>query len=53
MNCTCFMILCSYHSIPVHIHRVIGPMVNNADFASAFNCPEGSPMNPKDKCLLW
>ncbi|XP_017889316.1 membrane metallo-endopeptidase-like 1 [Ceratina calcarata] len=33
--------------------RVIGPISNNEDFAKAYDCPLGSPMNPKKKCNLW
>lgn len=33
--------------------RVLGTMSNSEDFSRAFNCPNGSTYNPKDKCVLW
>nr|XP_034190777.1 endothelin-converting enzyme homolog [Osmia lignaria] len=33
--------------------RLIGSISNSEDFAKTFNCPEGSPMNPKKKCNIW
>jgi endothelin-converting enzyme/putative endopeptidase len=33
--------------------RVLGPITNNADFAEAFQCAEGTPMHPKTTCEVW
>uniref|UniRef100_A0A1B6DE24 Uncharacterized protein n=1 Tax=Clastoptera arizonana TaxID=38151 RepID=A0A1B6DE24_9HEMI len=33
--------------------RVIGPLSNSNDFSKAYNCPLGSPMNPRAKCSVW
>ncbi|XP_076750419.1 membrane metallo-endopeptidase-like 1 [Xylocopa sonorina] len=33
--------------------RSIGSLSNNQDFADAYSCPLGSPMNPQKKCNIW
>ncbi|EFA09825.2 neprilysin-1 [Tribolium castaneum] len=33
--------------------RVLGPLSNSWDFAKAYDCPLGSPMNPTNKCSVW
>nr|XP_023011678.1 neprilysin-2-like [Leptinotarsa decemlineata] len=35
------------------IFRVMGRLKNSPYFAKDFNCPEGSKMNPKDKCRVY
>ncbi|XP_075739607.1 membrane metallo-endopeptidase-like 1 [Rhipicephalus microplus] len=33
--------------------RVNVPLMNLPEFASAFNCPDDSPMNPRNRCSFW
>ncbi|KAJ3654445.1 hypothetical protein Zmor_013634 [Zophobas morio] len=40
-----------YHS-PKYF-RVVVPFMNSDYFGRDFNCPLGSPMNPKNKCKVW
>ncbi|CAH8504692.1 unnamed protein product [Schistosoma bovis] len=45
------------HSIVVpHVierYRVFGALINSKEFAHAYGCPVGSPMNPDTKCDIW
>ena len=36
-----------------NICRVLAAVHNSQHFASAFNCPRNSPMNPSEKCQIW
>ncbi|RWS14643.1 neprilysin-like protein [Dinothrombium tinctorium] len=45
--------LLSYDSHSPNSVRVNVPMQNSENFAKAFNCKPGSPMNPENKCVLW
>ncbi|GLD95800.1 hypothetical protein PINS_up004478 [Pythium insidiosum] len=33
--------------------RVLGVMMNSPEFADAFKCKAGTPMNPEEKCKVW
>lgn len=33
--------------------RVKGIAMNSPDFSQLFDCNEGDPMNPMDKCEVW
>ncbi|KAK0395635.1 hypothetical protein QR680_001367 [Steinernema hermaphroditum] len=33
--------------------RVNGVVINQPEFAHAFNCPAGSKMNPSQRCVVW
>jgi putative endopeptidase len=34
-------------------YRAIGPLVVLPEFAEAFECAEGTPMNPPNRCEIW
>jgi predicted metalloendopeptidase len=33
--------------------RVQGTVMNSQEFAEAFSCARGTPMDPKVKCKVW
>ena len=33
--------------------RVIGPLSQYPEFAEAFSCDPGTPMNPVERCEVW
>uniref|UniRef100_A0A0K0DLZ4 Peptidase_M13_N domain-containing protein n=1 Tax=Angiostrongylus cantonensis TaxID=6313 RepID=A0A0K0DLZ4_ANGCA len=35
------------------IQRVNQVLANQPEFAAAFNCPVGTPMNPTSRCAIW
>ncbi|XP_032903922.1 endothelin-converting enzyme 1 isoform X4 [Amblyraja radiata] len=35
------------------MYRVIGTIANSVEFSQHFNCPQGSLMNPLQKCEVW
>ena len=43
----------SWGDYPDPFYRIVIPVMNSPDFAKAFNCAVGSPMNPVKKCRLW
>lgn len=40
-----------YHGAPKF--RVLGRIINSPYFAYDFKCPEGSKMNPTEKCRIF
>jgi membrane metallo-endopeptidase-like protein 1 len=45
------MVMSGFHS--PYYFRILVPFMNSDYFARDFNCPLGSPMNPKYKCRVW
>ncbi|KAL1458889.1 hypothetical protein MTO96_043391, partial [Rhipicephalus appendiculatus] len=50
--------VCAQHAIPgtryaPYRSRCIVPMMNMPEFARAFGCATGTPMNPRTKCSFW
>ncbi|VBB25341.1 unnamed protein product [Acanthocheilonema viteae] len=35
------------------VFRVIGVLSNLPEFSKAYNCPQGSPLNPLKRCTVW
>ena len=44
-------ILSSVHS--PGLIRVLGPLLNSVEFASAYSCKKNARMNPDEKCSVW
>lgn len=40
-------------SHPPSVDRCNVPLKHSPEFAKAFSCPSGSPMNPTNKCSFW
>ncbi|CAN8005045.1 unnamed protein product, partial [Ixodes hexagonus] len=55
---SCLFLCSSYKSGPPGSHppsvdRCNVPLKHSPEFAKAFSCPSGSPMNPTNKCSFW
>ncbi|EYC16283.1 hypothetical protein Y032_0034g2902 [Ancylostoma ceylanicum] len=46
-----YSILTNRH--PPDRYRVNQVLANQPEFAAAFHCDVGSPMNPKERCAVW